>query len=152
MIRCYTPQGQAVTVDPRSITFSPAVYGILVENDQVLLVVPQNRLLHPPGGILNNRETPDQAVRSFFRHFVGITPLLGPLVFMEDQYRVDEEGDAWHLSVMYYALERPSGTVITPLDATSLYQPEWFPLATLQREKLQLGYEAIQAAWLRLKL
>lgn len=152
MIRCYTPQGQAVTVDPKSVTFSPAVYGLLLENDQVLLVNPVNRLLHPPGGILSARETPSQAVQAFFRHFVGITPLLGPLVFVEDQYRVDDEGEAWHLSVMYYALERPPGTVITLLDTPAINQPEWVPLATLRREQLQFGYEAIHAAWLRLKL
>lgn len=150
IIRCYTPEGQAVNVEEKAVTFRPAVYGILIEHEQVFLLCrPSTGLLYPPGGIVGQRETPTQAVRAFFRQLTGMVPVLGSLVFVEEQYQV-EENTPWHLSAMYYVLERPSASAITPVENRP--QPEWVSLPDLRREQLQFGYEAIQAAWLRLKL
>jgi ADP-ribose pyrophosphatase YjhB (NUDIX family) len=67
---------------------------------------------------------------------------------VEDQYVMDSDRRAWHLSVVYYALERPS-TAATISDSSKI---EWVPLDELDRSQMQFGYEAVQAGRLRLKL
>jgi ADP-ribose pyrophosphatase YjhB (NUDIX family) len=150
---CYDVYGNAVPVAPESIVFRPAVYGIFIENDYILLLRhPQSELWHPPGSVLASHETPTQAVRHYFRQLTGMTPILGPLLFVEDQYHVDDARQAWHLSVLYYALDRPVATAATLAELEGSVQPGWLPLAELKRNQMQFGYEAIQAGWLRLRL
>ncbi|HEX6385303.1 MAG TPA: NUDIX domain-containing protein [Anaerolineae bacterium] len=150
---CYDVYGNAIPVAPEAITFRPAVYGIFIEDDHILLLRhPQTALWHPPGSILAPHETPTQAVRYTFRELTGMTPVLGPLLFVEDQYLVDDERRAWHLSVLYYALDRPTAMATTLAEMENSSQPDWKPLAELKRNQMQFGYEAIQAGWLRLRL
>ncbi|MEM7119145.1 MAG: hypothetical protein AAF614_42400, partial [Chloroflexota bacterium] len=72
-------------------------------------------------------------------------------VFVEDQYLYEDE-QAWSLSVLYYALSRPTTTSSTVAEPTSNLTRAWIDLDELQREKLQFGYEAIRAGQLHLKL
>lgn len=150
---CYDVHGNAVSVAPEAITFRPAVHGIFIENAQILLLRhPQTGLWYPPGSVLAPHETPTQAVRHYFRQLTGMTPILGPLLFVEDQYHIDSAQQAWHLSVLYYALDRPTAAATTLSELDSSAQPRWVPLAELERNQMQFGYEAIQAGWLRLRL
>ncbi|MFO7540045.1 MAG: NUDIX domain-containing protein [Chloroflexota bacterium] len=152
MIYCYDRNGKAVMVPSDAVVFRPAAYGILIENEQILLATDNHTgLWHPPGHILEPHETPTQALKHYLRHIAGLTPLIGPLLFVEDQYRVDEKEQAWHLSLLYYALDRPSYSTIT-LGEMETSEAQWVRLSELKRPKLQFGYEAIQAARLRLKL
>lgn len=152
-IVCYDPEGKPVPVSADSLIFRPAVYGIFIENQQVLLIRdPDVDLWHPPGGILQPHEPPTQAVRHFFREVTGMTPKLGPLLHIEEKYRMDDEGQAWHLTMLFYALDRPPATVATLTEIESTIQPDWVPLNELQREQLQLGYEAIEAGKLRSRI
>jgi ADP-ribose pyrophosphatase YjhB (NUDIX family) len=152
MIYCYDKAGEAIAVSPDAIIFRPAAYGILIENEQILLVSdPDTSLWHPPGHILEAHETPTQALKHHLRQVVSLTPLIGPLLFVEDQYRIDEADQAWHLSLLYYALDRPPYSAVT-LGEMETSEVKWVRLAELERPNLQFGYEAIQAACLRLKL
>jgi ADP-ribose pyrophosphatase YjhB (NUDIX family) len=152
-IICYDVYGNAVPVASESITFRPAVYGIFVENSQVLLQQqPQTNLWHPPGIVMAASDTPTQVIRHYFRQLTGLTPVIGSLLFVEDQFFLDEERRAWKLSALYYALQRPlnSATVLTESEKST--QTSWIPLADLQREQIQFGYEAIQASKVQLNL
>ncbi len=152
-VRCYDAAGNAVAVAPEAITFRPAVYGIFIENQQVILLAhPQTMLWYPPGRILQNHEVPTQVVRHTFRQVTDMMPALGLLLFVEDQYRVDENGRAWHLSVLYYALNRAEVTPTTFSGLASTPQYEWIPLSALRRERILFGYEAIQAGRLGVRL
>lgn len=151
-IYCYDAWGKAVPISAQSIQFRPAVYGIFIEHDQVLLQRhPETNLWQPPGGVLQKHETPLQAVKYYFRQVSTAAPVVGPLLFVEDQYRL-EEGQAWHLSVLYYALDRPPLTAASFVDLDTAVQAQWVGLGHLQREQMQFGYEAVQAGQLRLKL
>ncbi len=149
---CHDMYGNAVPVAPETITFRPAVYGIFIENSQVLLQKqPQTGLWHPPGTILAASDTPTQVIRHYFRQLTGLTLVIGSLLFVEDQYFIDEERRAWKLSVLYYGLERPLAAA--PLtEAAEASQIEWVPLTDLPREQFQFGYEAVQAGKLQQKL
>ena len=153
MIQCYDQDGETITVSPEDVLFRPAAYGVLIENEQVLLETnPETGLLHPPGHILESHETPTQAIKHHLRNFAGLTPLIGPLLFIEDKYLVKKNLDeVWHLSLLYYALDRPpySSMTISEMEASGA---NWLPLADLTRPHLQFGYDAIQAGRLRLRL
>lgn len=150
-IRCYDEDGRSVPVAPEAITFRPAVYGIFIENDTVLLWRhPRTQRWQPPGGILDDLQTPDQAVRYHFRNLTGITPLLGPLLYTEDRYVLDRDRRAWHLSHLYYALDRPPLTSTTPAELSGEQEISAVPLAELRRQDMQFGYDAVQAAVIRL--
>jgi 8-oxo-dGTP diphosphatase len=152
MIYCYDGHGKEVAVSSDAVTFRPAAYGILIENEQVLLTEhSQTGLWQPLGSILEAHETPTQALKHHFRRMAGLSPLVGPLLFVEDQYRLDENNRAWHLSVLYYALDRPLYSTIT-VGETDHLETSWVPLAALERSKMQFGYDAIQAGRLRLRL
>jgi 8-oxo-dGTP diphosphatase len=152
MIHCYDGQGNEVAVPSEAVVFRPAAYGILIENEQVLLTRQSDTgLWQPPGTILETQETPTQALKQYFRRVAGLSPIIGPLIFVEDLYRITEGGQAWHLSVLYYALDRPPYSSLTLVKKEQV-QAEWLPLARLERSLLQFGYDALQAARLRLRL
>lgn len=152
-IRCYDRDGRSFPVDPEALTFAPAVYGIFIENDRVLLMrQPPAERWQLPGGILNQLETPTQAVRHHIRNLTGITPMLGPLLAVEEQYHLDADRQAWHLSVMYYALDRPPLTATTLAEIEGDAEREFVPISTLHRQQLQFGYDAILAGQARLRI
>lgn len=152
-IRCYDSQGNAVDILADQLQFTPAVYGIFIENEQVLLLrAAENSLWQLPGAWLGSNETPDQLLRRLFRQLLGIMPLIGPLLFVEDRYELDKRRQGWHVATLYYALGRPSSPVPT-LAATRLHsQAAWIPLNQLERQQLHFGYEAIKAGELNLSL
>lgn len=152
-IVCYDIYGNAVPVAPEAITFRPAVYGIFIENSQILLQKqPQTELWHPPGVMLSASDTPTERIRHYFRQLAGLTPVIGSLLYVEDQYFMDEQRRAWKLSVLYYGLQRPltSATILAETEDTT--RTDWLPLADLQREQFQFGYEAVQAGKLQFLL
>ncbi|MBE2197684.1 MAG: NUDIX domain-containing protein [Anaerolinea sp.] len=155
MIHCYDTSGNATPVAPESVQFRPAAYGILIdEYEQVLLLRhTQTNLWYPPGGILSPQETPKQAVRFHFRRIMGSTPQVGSLLFVEDQYRITDDNQAWHLSMMYYAMEKPTLSTTTLGESVdSDVAARWVPVLELDRTKMQFGWEAIQAGQLQQKL
>jgi ADP-ribose pyrophosphatase YjhB (NUDIX family) len=148
-IICHDVEGNPIPVAQEAVLFRPAVYGILIEHNQVLLQKhPDSTLWQPPGAVLGENETPAQTVRQIFRQLTGMTPRPGPMLFVEEQYVIDGEQRAWHLGVVYYALERPS-TASTLSESGKI---EWVALDNLQRQQMQFGYEAVQAGRLQLKL
>lgn len=150
---CYDIFGNAIPVAAESVTFRPAVYGIFIENNQILLHKQQESgLWHPPGLRLSASDTPTQIIRHYFRQIAGLTPKIGSLLFVEDQYFIDEDRRAWKLSAMYYSLERPLITATAPTESEEASQTEWVSLADIQREQFQFGYEAVQAGRLQQKL
>lgn len=153
VVCCFDSQGKAVPLPADSILYSPAAYGILIERNQVLLLEhPATGLLYPPGGTLSPRQTPDQTILIHVRQVAGMNPAVGPLLFVEDQYRVDEQGQGWHLSVLYYALERPAVPTIVAIEMVRDSSAKLISLEALRREHMLFGYEAINAGRIRLEL
>lgn len=149
---CYDPNGQPMVVATHSLTFSPAAYGIFVEDHEVLLLQDtKTDLFAWPGAVLQVGERPLQVVSRIYHLLTGVVPVVESLACMEDLYQVDGSGRAWHLSAMFYWLERPSATslALTKVDPNLL--PQMIPAASVQRSQLQFGYQALQVALQRLK-
>lgn len=145
-IACLTGGGELILVAASDLQFGVVVYGILIENQRVLLRRnAETGLWQPPGGHLVGRQAPDQGVRSLFRAQTGL--VCDPIrrLFLETQHRIDSQGMAWELAVIFYELQRHPGSMITlPPDGGD--QPAWLPLAELSRDECHTGYEAIREA------
>ena len=150
-IVCYDPHGQPVPVAANTLTFSLAAYGICIENNEILLLKDvQTGWMTWPGAMLQVGERPYHVVSRAYHLLTGIMPVVGPLLFMEDLYQVDGNGRAWHLSAMFYWLERPSATSISLNTIDTNHQPQMVPVDLVQRSQLQFGYQALQAGLRRL--
>jgi ADP-ribose pyrophosphatase YjhB (NUDIX family) len=147
LIRCYDDAGQAHPVAAEALQFSPAVYGIFIENNArvLLLSQPRSALYAPPGLLLAKDEQPTQAIRHYFRRLAGISPILGSLLLVEEQYRW-LDGQGWRVAALYYGIKRPfSASIHLQPDTATGTVPEWVDLAALQRQQFQFGYKAIMA-------
>ncbi|MDX1687558.1 MAG: NUDIX domain-containing protein [Candidatus Promineifilaceae bacterium] len=145
---CVDEEGELIAVPTEQVTFRPAVYGILIDNGRVILKRrgPKN-LWRPLGGRLACGQTPAQVLQARFRASTGFVPVPGPMLLLEEQHRVDEEGKAWHLVAMYYALRRPAGSVAMMNDRASQGEgSQWVPLEELTAEAMLFGYQAVDAA------
>jgi len=150
-VYCTTSQGTLVAVPETEVTFRPAVYGILIENRRVMLQQHlESGLWHPPGGILLDGQTPERGVRAYFRTATGFLPELTSLLYIEEQYKLDEQGRAWALSIFYYGLRRAMGSTVGLAGVAENQRPEWVPVQTLSREEMQFGYPAVMAGARRL--
>lgn len=150
---CHDIFGQKKEIPANQLIFRPAVYGIFIENQQVLLLEePQSSLWQLPGGPLASHHPPIQALLTFFRLQTGLIVNPGPMLFVEDRYVLDGDGQAWQHSALYYAVRRPVGANAGLATGKSTAVFDWLSLRDIKRESLQFGYEAIQAGYLQLTL
>lgn len=150
-ITCYDVYGNGVSVAMSDIAYRPAVYGVFMENEHVLLAAhPVTGLWHPPGQVLELSLRPEQAIRRYFQQQLRILPDLDTLLWLEKRHLVDEDGRAWGLLVLYYGLKRPFETKSVAVKTGRLWQ--WVPLADVERTQMQFGYDAIQAGKLHWQL
>ena len=151
-IVCYDPHGHPVVVAADALTMSPAAYGICIENHEILLLKDiQTGWLTWPGAILRVGERPCQAVSRAYHLLTGIEPVVGPLLFIEALYQIDGNGRAWHISAMFYWLERPSATSFSLNTVDNNLQPQMIPADLIQRSQLHFGYQALQSGLRRLQ-
>ncbi|MFZ0548275.1 MAG: hypothetical protein WAM60_22705 [Candidatus Promineifilaceae bacterium] len=150
---CFDKDGQPIDIPGPPVGIRPAAYGILIENDQVLLRPYDNSdLWQPPGKVLNVGETPTAAVLHCFQGAAGILPIITGLLLAEDGYWLDDDGKLWQLEVLYYALKRSTAGVAGMIDFDNPARPEWFPLENLTRDKMLLGFDAVEAGRVRAEL
>lgn len=151
-IVCYDPHGQPVAAAANTLTFSPAAYGIFIENHEILLLKDAaTGWMTWPGAVLQVGERPYYVISRAYHQLTGIMPVVGPLLFMEDVYQVDGNGRAWHISALFYWLERPSATSISLNTVDANRQPQMIAANLVERSQLQFGYQALQAGLRRLK-
>lgn len=151
-IVCYDPQGQPVPVAESALTFRLAAYGIFTENNEVLLLQDsKTEWFSWPGAMLAVGERPLQVVSRAYHQLTGVVPLVGPLVLMEDLYQLDGDGRAWHLSAMYYWLERPSATSLSLTAVDNNYRPRMILASAVDTNQLKFGRQALHLTLRRLK-
>ncbi|MCA9981092.1 MAG: NUDIX hydrolase [Anaerolineales bacterium] len=137
-----------VVMSPRTqLRYSPAVYGVLVEESRTLLCVhPTSGFYAFPGGRVTDGQTVEQAVRQHFRAATGITPYVQEMLFVEEQFVLDDDEQPWQLTMMYYRLSRPPVGHMGLIDFENPAKPDWVPLKNLTRQQMQSGYDALLLA------
>jgi hypothetical protein len=130
----------------------PAVYGILLENEQVLLRRnPQTGLWQPPGQLLQRGQLPQQAISTAFQALVMFSPQTGTLVFMEEVLASTASAQPQNLTRLYYLLKRPPGVLAAIQESGKRQDVQWTAIHDLRREQMHLGYAAILVAWRRMR-
>ncbi len=148
VVFCSDDFGQLVPVEREALLFRPAVYGILLENTQVLLHAhARTGRWHLPGGFVEREQAPDQALRLHFRSTTGMMPVIQSVAMVDDLFYYDGE-QGYRLSALYYLVGRPSAGLANLIDFNNEARPEWVSLSTLDRLDMQFGFDAIQNAQL----
>ena len=148
LVYCCDSSGKIFPIPSDQLLFRPAVYGVLLENTQVLLQAhPQTNRWHLPGGFVEREQAPDQALRQHFRAATGMMPLIRSVVMVDDLFYYDGQ-HGYRLSVLYYLLDRPDSGLVNLIDFNNEARPGWIPLSSLDRADMQFGYDAIQNAQL----
>ncbi len=139
--------GRVQFVPQASVRYSPAVYGVLVEENRALLCVHSVSGFYLfPGGRVTTGQTVEEAVRQRFRAATGITPYVQGLLLVEEALVLDEESRPWHLTLLYYRLSRPPVGQMGLIDFENSAKPDWVPLNQLERNQMQFGYDALLLA------
>jgi ADP-ribose pyrophosphatase YjhB (NUDIX family) len=141
---CYNDAGEVTAVPYAALQFRPAVYGLLLERGELLLIPHAETLgWRLPGGMMNPNETPEQALQARFREITGITPQIERLLLVDERYYLDENGQGWRLADMFFAVQRPSTRLDSMLATDYEPRPQWVELTNLQRPQMELGYAAV---------
>jgi ADP-ribose pyrophosphatase YjhB (NUDIX family) len=141
---CYNDAGEATAVPHAELQFRPAVYGLVLERGELLLIPhAETSGWRLPGGIMDPSETPEQALQARFREVMGITPTIERLLLVDERYYLDEQGQGWRLVDMFFKAQRPSTRTDSIVATEHESRPQWVELAALQRSQLELGYTAV---------
>jgi len=95
--------------------FRVALYGVLVENNKVLLAttrVPSGLITNFPGGGLELGEAPIEAVPREFREETGLEVAVKELLFCSQLFQQNPEYPHEQLMHIYYRVERTGGALI----------------------------------------
>ena len=149
-IICHDINGGKIEVDSNKLIFSPSVYGILIENNKILLSKQWDGYDFP-GGKIEIYETINQALKREFFEETGITvepikPLLCETSFFhqtnakENKYR--------NCPLIYFLVKKISGTISTKnLSKTELNyvgEAEWIDVNKINDLKIYTPIDSIK--------
>jgi len=95
--------------------FRVALYGVLIENNHVLLAntrVPSGIITNFPGGGLELGEAPLEAVAREFQEETGLRVSVKELLFCSQLFQQNPEYPTEQLMHIYYRVERVGGTLL----------------------------------------
>jgi mutator protein MutT len=119
--------------------FRVALYGVLVENNQVLMAntrVPSGIITNFPGGGLELGEAPLEAVAREFHEETGLTVAVKELLFCSQQFQQNPEYPTEQLMHIFYRVERVGGEIITQGNNDDVASVEWATLEALGHKRI----------------
>lgn len=124
---------------PKVQKFRVALYGVLVENNQVLMAntrVPSGIITNFPGGGLELGEAPLKAVTREFHEETGLTVAVKELLFCSQQFQQNPEYPTEQLMHIFYRVERVGGEIITQGNNDDVASVEWATLEALGHKRI----------------
>ena len=124
---------------PKVQKFRVALYGILVENNQVLMAntrVPSGIITNFPGGGLELGEAPLEAVAREFQEETGLTVAVKELLFCSQNFQQNPEYPTEQLIHIFYRVERVGGELITQGNNDDVTSVEWATLQELEQKRI----------------
>ena len=126
-------------MSPKVEKFRVALYGVLVENNQVLMAttrVPSGLITNFPGGGLELGEAPLEAVAREFHEETGLTVAVKELLFCSQQFQQNPEYPTEQLMHIFYRVERLGGQLITKGNNDDVASVEWATLQDLEHKRI----------------
>jgi len=116
-ITCHDMNQKTYEVDAEKLIFRPSVYGVLIEDNKVLLSKQFDGYEFPGGGV-NIHETVDEALRREFFEETGLhVEVLGPLhcetTFFHPSHSKKYKNEYWNCPLVYFLVKKVSGELST---------------------------------------
>jgi ADP-ribose pyrophosphatase YjhB (NUDIX family) len=134
-VTCYDIKGTAFQVASSQLTFRPAVYGVVIENDNILLSKQWDGYDFPGGGIELGELTED-ALQREVKEETGLEVTVGKLVQASSSFfKLPFKNTFVHSIHLYYACEVCGGELSTEhfdeQEKKYADMPEWVSLSKI---------------------
>jgi len=148
-ITCHDINNKEFEIDVDKLNFRPSVYGLLVEDNKILLSKQWDGYDFPGGGV-NLDETVEEALKREFIEETGLEIEVGEVVHVETSffYRNSKKGEDkyWNCNLMYFLVKRISGELSADgadeAEREYIDMPEWVDIGDLDGIKF---YNAINS-------
>ncbi|MFA6131996.1 MAG: NUDIX domain-containing protein [Patescibacteria group bacterium] len=136
-IRCKNSLGGYSEVPKEKFFFRPSVYGVILENDKIILLTNKsNGKYWFPGGGINVGEKTEDALRREINEETGLSvEIIRPLLYKESFFYYEPEDGAYHAFLMFYLCRALPGTKLIEdelVDDLESVNPRWIPIRKLK--------------------
>jgi len=150
-VMCSDIYGNERIVDSQKLSFRPSVYGVLIENNKILLSKQWDGYDFPGGGI-EIYETIEEALKREFLEETGIEiemikPIACETSFFHPAHSKKYNNQYWNCPLMYFSVKKIGGNILNyQLSNEELNyadKPEWISLDQIHKIKF---YNAVDSA------
>jgi 8-oxo-dGTP diphosphatase len=139
-ITCEDIKGKTYQVSTNDLTFRPAVYGVIVKDDEILLSKQWDGYDFPGGGI-DLGEPTEQALLREVKEETGLDVEIGPILHCDHSFfKLPFKGDYVHSIHMFYECKIIGGELSTDYleeqEKEYAGMPEWVSLSDLKNIKI----------------
>jgi ADP-ribose pyrophosphatase YjhB (NUDIX family) len=147
MIECVTLDGKIKSVHKDSLVLRPAVYALVVHDDQVLLMrMCHSGKYHPPGGGVQVGERIKDALKREVREETGIQVKVERFAHFEELFfYYDPSGTAYH-GLHFYYICRPKTLMLledAQVNDDAAETPRWVNIQDLRAQDFQVHGDII---------
>lgn len=144
---CVDIKGDNHKIAIDKLQFRPSVYGILIEDNKILLLKQWDGYDFPGGGIEID-ETIEQALEREFWEETGIKVKQDKLITCETSFFLTPKGKALNSILIYYTVKKISGEIsinnIAKSEQEYIGIPEWINLEKIEQLKYYNSIDSIK--------
>ncbi len=138
-ILCHDLNGNKTEIESNKLTYRPSVYGILIENNKILLSKQWDGYDFPGGGT-DIHETIEEALKREFIEETGLEievlkPIHVETSFFDPSHSKKHKGKYWNCPLIYFLVKKVGGEISKDnLDEEELEyadMPEWINLDSI---------------------
>jgi len=147
-VTCVDKDGKKYEVAASDLTMRPSVYGVIIQDDKVLLVRQWDGYDFPGGGI-DLGETIHEALVREVKEESGMDARVGDIVACENSFYRSTNEKFYHSILIYYLCEVTGGKLsIDGIDDSEKEYvhdlPEWVPLNNLDTIKFYNSVDSLK--------
>lgn len=142
LFKCSTNKGKTVRIEinPINILFRPSVYGIIVDENKVLLLIKQNiQQKFCPGGAIEPYEDIEMALHREILEETGISLNVEKFLGVRESFFYDENKTQVYHKILFYYLCSPVGKQILSKGNADEGTPKWFSIKDVKDQKIKTG-------------
>lgn len=139
--------GETKNVPVEQLTFRPSAYGIIIQDEKVLINPCWDGYDFPGGGIEKGETIHDGLLREV-KEETGLSVKVGPLLYAgEDFFIANYQADTYFHALIYYFLcTDPRGEISTEgfaeYEKEYMQQSQWMPLKRIDELKFYNGVDS----------